>query len=151
IGRGRRRVRDRRPPPPDRPPAARRDPGRRGHRRRRRRRGRAGRGPRSARERSQPELSPPTKQPRARARGPAPRAGPLRQHGVEHVAARYDLCVTDAVRKLLDDAMALPSEDRARVAAALLASLDEAVDEDATSAWAAEIERRADRVLAGDS
>lgn len=59
--------------------------------------------------------------------------------------------MTDAVRKLLDDAMALPSEDRARVAAALLASLDEAVDEDATSAWAAEIERRADRVLAGDS
>lgn len=47
--------------------------------------------------------------------------------------------------------MALPSEDRARVAAALLASLDDAVDEDATEAWAAEVERRADRVLAGDS
>lgn len=59
--------------------------------------------------------------------------------------------MTNAARKLLEDAMALPSEDRARVAAALLASLDDAVDEDATEAWAAEVERRADRVLAGDS
>lgn len=59
--------------------------------------------------------------------------------------------MTDAARKLLDEALALPSEDRARVAAALLASLDDAVDENARRAWAAEIERRADRVLAGDS
>lgn len=65
--------------------------------------------------------------------------------------AGYDFCMTNAARKLLEDAMALPSEDRARVAAALLASLDDAVDEDATEAWAAEVERRADRVLAGDS
>lgn len=59
--------------------------------------------------------------------------------------------MTDAARKLLGEALALPSEDRARVAAALLASLDDAVDDDAMRAWATEIERRADRVLAGDS
>jgi putative addiction module component (TIGR02574 family) len=59
--------------------------------------------------------------------------------------------MTNAARKLLDDAMALPSEDRARVAAALLASLDETVDPDASAAWAAEIERRAERVLSGAS
>lgn len=47
--------------------------------------------------------------------------------------------------------MELPSEDRARLAAALLASLDDGQDDDADRAWAAEIERRADRVLAGGS
>ncbi len=47
--------------------------------------------------------------------------------------------------------MALPTQDRARVAAALIASLDEAEDADAERAWATEIERRAERVLAGQS
>ncbi len=56
-----------------------------------------------------------------------------------------------AARKLIDDALALPSQDRAQVAAALLASLDEGSDPDATSAWAAEVERRAERVLGGES
>lgn len=59
--------------------------------------------------------------------------------------------MTNAARKLLDDAMALPTEDRARVAAALLASLDEGADPDSSGAWASEIERRADRVLSGAS
>ncbi len=59
--------------------------------------------------------------------------------------------MTNAARKLLDDAMALPSEDRARLAAALLASLDDRADPDATSAWAAEVERRAERVLSGEA
>lgn len=58
---------------------------------------------------------------------------------------------TSNAKKLLSDAMALPSEDRARLAAALLASLDGGEDDDADRAWAAEIERRADRVLAGGS
>ena len=47
--------------------------------------------------------------------------------------------------------MALPTEDRARVAAALLASLDEPEDGDPAREWATEIERCADRVLAGES
>jgi putative addiction module component (TIGR02574 family) len=58
---------------------------------------------------------------------------------------------TSNAKKLLSDAMELPTEDRARLAAALLASLDDGVDDDADRAWAVEIERRADRVLAGGS
>jgi putative addiction module component (TIGR02574 family) len=58
---------------------------------------------------------------------------------------------TSNAKKLLSDAMELPSEDRARLAAALLASLDDGEDDDADRAWAAEIERRADRVIADGS
>ncbi len=50
--------------------------------------------------------------------------------------------------------MALPLDERADVAAALLASLDDAEAEhpaDVEAAWAAEIERRARRVMAGES
>jgi putative addiction module component (TIGR02574 family) len=65
--------------------------------------------------------------------------------------ARYTHDVTDAARKLLADVMALAPADRARVASALIASLDADEDTDAEQVWAAEIERRADRVLAGDS
>lgn len=53
--------------------------------------------------------------------------------------------------KLLEQALSLPSDDRARVAAALIASLAEAEDADAEQAWAAEIETRARRVLSGQS
>ena len=53
--------------------------------------------------------------------------------------------------KILTEALSLPTQDRARVAAALLASLDEGKDDDADEAWAVEIERRAERVLSGDS
>jgi len=55
---------------------------------------------------------------------------------------------------LLQEALKLPHTERADVAAALLASLDEEpVDnlEEVEKAWAAEIERRARRVLAGES
>ncbi len=57
-------------------------------------------------------------------------------------------------QELLREALALPPEERADVAAELLASLDEAEPADAAdveAAWAAEIERRARRVLAGES
>ena len=59
--------------------------------------------------------------------------------------------MADAARKLLSEVMALPTRERARVAAALIASLDDAEDADAEAAWAAEIERRAERVMAGES
>lgn len=55
---------------------------------------------------------------------------------------------------LLREALKLPRRERADVAAELLASLDEELTDDPQElekAWAAEIERRARRVLAGDS
>ena len=57
-------------------------------------------------------------------------------------------------QQLLQDALALPLDERADVAAELLASLDEAKAEhpaDVEAAWAGEIERRARRVMAGES
>jgi putative addiction module component (TIGR02574 family) len=62
--------------------------------------------------------------------------------------------MTERARALLDEALALPLEDRANVAAELVASLDGLPTEDAAAvqaAWAQEIERRARRVLSGES
>jgi putative addiction module component (TIGR02574 family) len=62
--------------------------------------------------------------------------------------------MTERSQALLREALKLPSEERADVAAELLASLDEPEAEDAAAvqaAWATEIERRARRVLAGES
>jgi len=61
--------------------------------------------------------------------------------------------MTDRAQALLREALALPLEERADVAAELLASLDGAEPDvaDVEAAWAAEIETRARRVLAGDS
>ena len=57
-------------------------------------------------------------------------------------------------QELLQEALTLSVKERADVAAQLLASLDDAaVDEPAEveAAWAEEIERRARRVLSGES
>jgi putative addiction module component (TIGR02574 family) len=57
-------------------------------------------------------------------------------------------------RAILREALALPSDDRAHLAAELVASLEEVPIEDAASMqaeWALEIERRARRVLSGVS
>lgn len=59
--------------------------------------------------------------------------------------------MSDAARKFLDGVLALPVQDRARVAAALIASLDEHEEAGSSREWATEIERRAERVLAGES
>lgn len=61
--------------------------------------------------------------------------------------------MTDRAQALLREALALPIDERADVAAELLASLDgtETGDAEVEAAWASEIERRARRVLAGDS
>lgn len=55
---------------------------------------------------------------------------------------------------LLREALALPLDERADVAAELLASLDDAAADrpaDVEAAWTAEIERRARRALADES
>ena len=57
-------------------------------------------------------------------------------------------------QELLREAMALPVKERADIAAELLASLDDAAAEDPAeveAAWAAEIERRARRVMTGET
>lgn len=54
----------------------------------------------------------------------------------------------------MQQVLALPVKERADVAAQLLASLDDAVADDPNeveAAWAEEIERRARRVLAGET
>jgi putative addiction module component (TIGR02574 family) len=63
--------------------------------------------------------------------------------------------MTDRAQEVLREALALPLDQRADVAAELLASLD---DEPATiglaaveAVWGREIERRARRVMAGES
>jgi putative addiction module component (TIGR02574 family) len=62
--------------------------------------------------------------------------------------------MTSRAQELLREALTLPIAERADVAAELLASLDEAKAEnpaEVEAAWAAEIERRARRVMTGES
>jgi hypothetical protein len=54
-------------------------------------------------------------------------------------------------QKVLDEAMGLSDEERAEVALKLVSSLDGPADTDAQDAWVTEIERRAEKVLAGQS
>lgn len=56
--------------------------------------------------------------------------------------------MSERARKLLQDALDLPTSERAELAADLLASLDGAPDDDVEAAWTAEIERRAREALA---
>ena len=58
--------------------------------------------------------------------------------------------MTKAAEKLLKSALELERDERAELAAELLASLDGAPDEDVEAAWAAEIERRAARARSGE-
>ncbi len=62
--------------------------------------------------------------------------------------------MSDRAKTLLREALTLSPDERADVAAELLASLDDEATEDPAAvraAWAAEIERRAQRVLSGES
>jgi putative addiction module component (TIGR02574 family) len=51
--------------------------------------------------------------------------------------------------KLLEEALKLTPEARAALAASLLESLDDAVDEDAEAAWAEEIDKRIHQLDSG--
>ncbi|MGB7217184.1 MAG: addiction module protein [Vicinamibacterales bacterium] len=62
--------------------------------------------------------------------------------------------MTDRAQEVLREALTLPVNERADVAAELLASLDDAAAEnpaEVEAAWAAEIEKRARRVIGGES
>jgi putative addiction module component (TIGR02574 family) len=61
--------------------------------------------------------------------------------------------MTPRAQELLRDALLLPPAERADLAAELLASLEDLADDpdQVEAAWAAEIERRARRVLSGES
>ncbi|MBI2892965.1 MAG: addiction module protein [Deltaproteobacteria bacterium] len=51
--------------------------------------------------------------------------------------------------KVLEEALTLPTQERARLAAELIASLDEGEDADVEQAWAVEIQRRAEELRSG--
>jgi hypothetical protein len=53
------------------------------------------------------------------------------------------------LEKLKDDLLALPPESRASLAHALIASLDEELDEDVETRWAEEIRRRDNDIKKG--
>ena len=53
------------------------------------------------------------------------------------------------VEKLLADALKLPPQARAELAAELIDSLDQKVDEDSEEAWSAEIARRVEDLETG--
>ena len=57
--------------------------------------------------------------------------------------------MTRDVSELLTEALDLPQEARAALAASLIDSLDDEVDEDAEAAWATEIARRVEEVRSG--
>lgn len=56
-------------------------------------------------------------------------------------------------RQVLEAALALPKEERAELAAKILASVDgdDTTDPDVEAAWAEEITRRAEQALSGES
>lgn len=59
--------------------------------------------------------------------------------------------MSNPAERVLDEALKLTAPQRASVAAELLASLDGEADSDADAAWAAEIEKRIQRVRRGEA
>jgi hypothetical protein len=70
-------------------------------------------------------------------------------------AERYSMNVSNQARDILKEALRLPIEDRADVAAELLRSLDESEStlsqDEIERRWTDEITRRANRALRGES
>ena len=69
--------------------------------------------------------------------------------GSRDAGTLYDRTVKRKAVDILKEALALPSEERAALAAFLLDSLDTDVDEDAEAAWAIEVNRRITELDAG--
>jgi putative addiction module component (TIGR02574 family) len=61
---------------------------------------------------------------------------------LEGIAARKEASRSPEAKKLLDDALQLPTSARAALTAQLLQSLDTEADEGAEAAWSAEIAKR---------
>ncbi len=59
--------------------------------------------------------------------------------------------MSNTARNVIEDALRLSIAERATVVTELLASIDGEPEADARAAWAAEIERRAQRALRGES
>lgn len=59
--------------------------------------------------------------------------------------------MTEQTQALLTQALRLSRGERAEMAAELLASIDDVAEPGAEEAWEAEIERRANRVVSGES
>lgn len=57
--------------------------------------------------------------------------------------------MTHSAKDVLTEALALSPDDRGKVAAGLIESLDDDVDGGADEAWASEIQRRLDEIDAG--
>lgn len=57
---------------------------------------------------------------------------------------RYHVFMTRAARKLFEDVLALPEDERLELASEIIASLDGEPDEGWDAAWMAEADRRAD-------
>ena len=67
----------------------------------------------------------------------------------ESQSGEYSVHMKPAQQKVLDEVLRLPLEARAALVGHLLDSLDDAVDEDAESAWSKEIARRIDELDRG--
>jgi putative addiction module component (TIGR02574 family) len=67
----------------------------------------------------------------------------------DRVAERTISGMTKATKAVLADALRLREDERAELAAELLASLDGPADPDAEAAWETEIRRRVDAIDAG--
>ncbi len=63
---------------------------------------------------------------------------------------RYVSCMTNAARRLIDEAMGLTDDERLEVAVELLASVDGPPDEGWQEAWLGEVERRRGASEAGE-
>ncbi len=59
--------------------------------------------------------------------------------------------MSSTARQLFDDAMQLPDDERAALAARLIESLDPATDQDAQAAWDAETQRRLEELDSGQA
>lgn len=75
---------------------------------------------------------------------------PVRSSGLlGGTSGRRVFTVTKASRNLLEEALKLDIAERADIAAELLASLDGEPEDRVEAAWAAEIQRRIERIEAG--